>query len=345
MSFRGKDMEIKDWASMGARSALYRELKQLDLLENIAELDAFGYTVIPPEKVGPDEQHEQMKNAVLKIASNRKACSLEDLPNFFSQGQELMRFILWDDPVFEKLVLNPPMLGLVQWLVGTDCILSLFDSWVKGKGALGTDIHADWAQFDMPTMPPEAFGANFNYVLTDYTQADGALSVIPGSHRWRRWPSHEEAAYWKDKAEPIVAKAGSMIVWGDHLWHGSYNKDTEGLRIMILGMFNRPHMQSQEGFRETVTNEALARNPRRFTRLMNVYHSMPSGRGGRNPKRATEAPKGYDSLFDAQPVGDKYTVDSDRDMLSYDRDQANEQMKAQEKLAATGKTWPDLYHG
>ena len=66
-------MEIKDWASMGARSALYRELRQLDLLENIAELDAFGYTVIPPEKVGPDEQHEQMKNAVLRIASNRKS--------------------------------------------------------------------------------------------------------------------------------------------------------------------------------------------------------------------------------------------------------------------------------
>ena len=42
-------MEIKDWSSTGARSALYRELKQLDLLENMAELDGFGYTIIPPE--------------------------------------------------------------------------------------------------------------------------------------------------------------------------------------------------------------------------------------------------------------------------------------------------------
>jgi ectoine hydroxylase-related dioxygenase (phytanoyl-CoA dioxygenase family) len=338
-------LKIKDWSSMGSRSALYRELKELDLIENIAELDAFGYTIIPPEKVGPPEQHENMKQAVMRVAASRKGCAINELSEFFSKGQELMRFILWDDPAFEKLILTPSVLGLVQWLVGTDCVLSLFDSWIKGKGALGTDIHTDWAQFDMPTMPPEAFGANFNYVLTDYTKEDGALSFVPGSHRWRRWPSHEEAAYWKNKAEPVEARAGSMIIWGDHLWHGSYNKDTEGLRIMILGMYSRPHMQTQEGFRETVTNEALARNPVRFTRLMNVYHSMPSGRSGRNAERASEAPRGYNSLFDTEPVGDRFRTEGERDLLSYDRDASNEQMKVQEELAATGKTWPDLYHG
>jgi len=330
---------------MGSRSALYRELKELDLIENIAELDAFGYTIIPPEKVGPPEQHENMKQAVLRVAASRKGCAIDELPQFFSKGQELMRFILWDDPIFEKVVLTPSALGLIQWLVGTDCVLSLFDSWIKGKGALGTDIHTDWAQFDMPTMPPEAFGANFNYVLTDYTKEDGALSFVPGSHRWRRWPSHEEAAYWKDKAEPVEARAGSIIIWGDHLWHGSYNKDTEGLRIMILGMYNRAHMQTQEGFRETVTDEALARNPVRFTRLMNIYHSMPSGRSGRDAERASEEPRGYNSLFDTEPAGDKFTTEGKRDLLSYDREATNAQMKAQEELAATGKTWPDLYHG
>ena len=41
-------MEIKDWVSMGSRSALYRELKEFGLLENVAELDACGYTIVPP---------------------------------------------------------------------------------------------------------------------------------------------------------------------------------------------------------------------------------------------------------------------------------------------------------
>ncbi len=336
-------MKIKDWSSTGSRSALYRELKQLDLLENIAELDGFGFTIIPPEKVGPPDHHEAVKQAVLRVAAKRKGCSIEELPQFFDQGQELMRLVLWEERIFERVVLTPAALGLIQWLVGSDCILSLFDAWVKGKGALGTGIHADWAQFDMPTMPPEAFGANFNYVLTDYTKADGALSLVPGSHRWRRWPSPEEAAYWNDNAEAVEAPAGSMIIWGDHLWHGSYQKQTDGLRLMILGMYNRPHMQTQEGFRETVSDEALARNPIRFARLMNVYHAMPFGRTGRNSARLAAAPRGYNSLFDNEPASDRVCTEGAKDLLAYDREAANAQMKAQEELAAKGKIWPDLY--
>ncbi len=52
-------MEIKDWSSAADTPALYRELKELDLLENLAELEAFGYTVLAPDKVGSAEQHEE----------------------------------------------------------------------------------------------------------------------------------------------------------------------------------------------------------------------------------------------------------------------------------------------
>ena len=88
-------MEIKDWSSTGTRSPLYRELKELDLLENIAELDGFGYTVLPPEKVGPPEHHEAVKNAVLRIAAERKGRSVEELSDRFTGLEDIMRFVLW----------------------------------------------------------------------------------------------------------------------------------------------------------------------------------------------------------------------------------------------------------
>ncbi|MEC9240556.1 MAG: hypothetical protein VX486_07985, partial [Pseudomonadota bacterium] len=112
-------MEIKDWSSAKDTPALYRELKELDLLENLAELEAFGYTVLSPEKVGSPEQHEEAKEAVLRIACERKDCSRDELSSVFSDGQELLRFVLWDDLLFEKLVLTPTALGLIQWMVGT----------------------------------------------------------------------------------------------------------------------------------------------------------------------------------------------------------------------------------
>lgn len=334
-------MEIKDWPSARHTPALYRELKQLDLLEHLAELEAFGFTVLPPEKVGPDAQHEAARQAVLRIGCERKNCGEDDLEQEFSDGQELLRFVLWDDPIFEKLVLHPAALGLIQWMVGTDCVLSLCNAWVKGKGESRTAIHADWAQFDMPTMAQETYGANFNYLLTDYSREDGGLSFVPGSHRWRRLPSAEEGAYWADNAQPVEAPAGSMIIWGDHTWHGSYPKSTEGLRLMILGMYNRPHMQTQEAYRQTVTDDALARNPVRFARLMNVYNTMPWGKTPDYTK-AAKGPQGYCSLFDCEPAGDALQLPLDGDYHRYDPE-TGAMIKAQMSARTAG--FPDVYKG
>lgn len=312
-------MKIDDWPSAKNIPALYRELKALELLENVAELEAFGYTILPPEKVGSSEMLDETRDVVLRIAAERKGCRVDELETLYDDGQELLRFVLWDDPVFEKLVLNPATLGLIQWLVGTDCILSLCNAWVKGRGKARTSIHADWAQFEMPTMPTEAFGANFNYLLTDYSARDGGLTFVPGSHRWRRLPSVEEARYWGDHAIPVEAPAGSMIIWGDHTWHGSTAKQSAGLRLMVLALFNRPHMQTQEAYRETVTAEALARNPARFTRLMNVHHTMPWGKTP-DYERPARAPQGYVSLFDTEPLGDAANLPEIPDYHVYDRE-------------------------
>jgi len=46
-------MAIEYWSSAKDTAALYGELKQMDLLEHVAEIEAFGYTVLPPETVGP----------------------------------------------------------------------------------------------------------------------------------------------------------------------------------------------------------------------------------------------------------------------------------------------------
>lgn len=333
-------MQIQDWPSAKTTPALYRELKQLDLLENLAELEAFGFTVIPPEKVGPPELHAQVREAATRVACERKGCTEDTLEDVYAEGQELLRFCLWDDRVFEKLVLTPAALGLIQWMVGTDCILSLCNVWVKGKGPSRTSIHADWAQFEMPTMAVEVFGANFNYLVSDYSKVDGGLSFVPGSHRWRRLPSVEEADYWLDNAHPVEAPAGSMIIWGDHTWHGSYPKETDGLRMMVLGMYNRPHMQTQEAYRQTATNEALARNPLRFARLMNVYHGMPWGKTGVRHERMAEAPQGYLSLFDTEPAGDKVSVAQDKDYHVYDREHGKQMQAA---MSDTTLRFPDHY--
>ena len=325
-------MEIKDWPLCLPESKLYRELAQLDLLENLAELNMFGFTVVPPEKVGPPEFHARVKEAVVKVVERRFGKLGNDGLSWRDRNQ-IIRMILWDDQVFEELVLNPAGLGLVQSQVGTDCILSLFDGWVKGPGEERTALHQDNWDYSRPAKPPEPNSANFNYLVTDYTVDDGALTFVPGSHKLRRAPTPAEIEHWADNAEPIEAPAGSMVVWGDLTWHGSVPRTKVGERLMVLGTYQRSIFQTQGPYRQVVTQEALARNPVRFAGLMDVYGAFPFGKqdldGEHLRKRAEMG--GYHSLFDREAAGGKVSLRPNYDYTAFDREkhqQGVEKMKA-----------------
>jgi len=199
------------------------------------------------------------------------------------------------------------------------------------------------------------YTANFNYLLSDYSKDDGALGFVPGSHRWRRWPSPEEAEYWNDRMHPVEAPFGSMIVWGDHTWHGSYPRSTDGLRLMMLGTYCRPHMQTQEPFRQTVTQEALDRNPVRFGRLMDVAGGFPFGKSpprpparrssGGNAKSSQRREHsghaaGYLSLFDSEPAAGRVKLRPEVDFGTYDAEFAE---LVARKSKGSKIQFPDLY--
>ncbi len=319
-------MQIKDWASCPNQAKLYRELAELDLLENIAELDVFGFTVVPPEKVAPPEFHARVKEALIDVIEGRFG-PLGDDGMAWQDRNQIFRMILWEHRVFEELVLNPAGLGLVQYLVGTNCILSLFDGWVKGPGEGRTALHRDNWDFTRQASAPEPNSANFNYLLTDYSAEDGAITFVPGSHKWRRPPTPAEVAEWADKAAVVEAPAGSMVIWGDLTWHGSTQRSTPGERLMILGTFHRPFMQTQGPYRQVVTGEALARNPLRFAGLMDVYGAFPFGKQDFDLDRAQEGgavssgvldASPYLSLFDREPAGERVSPRPDYDYHAFD---------------------------
>ncbi len=319
---------------LGATTELYKELKQLDLLENIAELDVFGFTVIPPDKVGPPGFHQKIREALLDVVEGRFGAISPDGATW-KEANQIIRLILWETPAFEELLMNPVGLGLIQHLLGHNCILSLFDGWIKGPGEARTPIHQDHWDFSRKTAPPEPMSANFNYLVTDYSAEDGALTFVPGSHKWHRYPSPMETEHWADRAYPISAPAGSMVVWGDLTWHGSTPRQRSGERLMILGTFSRGYLQTQEPFRQTVPAEALARNPIRFAGLMDVYGAFPFGKNDVDARRLSAnvnsgaidaAP--YRSLFDKTPAADQVSPRPEYQYDVFDQEDWEKQRKA-----------------
>jgi ectoine hydroxylase-related dioxygenase (phytanoyl-CoA dioxygenase family) len=59
-------------------------------------------------------------------------------------------------------------------------------------------------------------------MLDDFTLENGALRVVPGSHRWKRLPQDalSDPLAPHDGEVLVTAPAGTVVVMNAHAWHG-----------------------------------------------------------------------------------------------------------------------------
>lgn len=272
-------MEIGDWCATRELNDLYKKIRSLGLETNVAELDAFGFTVIPQSL--SKAMVERARNSILETAEKRvgRRLDLETEEAFgnLTGGKEVagQHYLLFKDPVFEEIVLNEKPLALITYLLGQSCCLSSCYSHVKGPGEVGLLLHSDNGGPVSP-MPPYSMTANVNYALTDYAKERGALAMVPGSHRHARQPVDSERYLVGNHANPdaiaIEIKAGDAVVWHGNTWHGSYPRLVPGLRINLAAYYCRQFMAPQEIYSRDVPKEVLARHGResRFAQLIGL---------------------------------------------------------------------------
>jgi hypothetical protein len=250
-------------------NSLWREIERFDLVRNIAELEVLGWTVIPPEKAGPPGFGDRLRDKIIEVAARRSGVDPDlvrgDTHAFAKRSiGGLYAYMLFEDPIFQQAMCNPLAMALTTYMVGKNAVASNCIAVIKGPGNEDLGVHADNALMTAP-FPPNTQVCNITYALTDYTRENGALCVVPGSHKHFRHPSPGEGL---DQRIAVECEAGSIIFWGGNLWHGAYARTAPGLRInLIMAMF-RPHMRPQEPYRENVTQEIIDANPPRFATLM-----------------------------------------------------------------------------
>lgn len=285
---------------------LWPELRQLGLDTHIAELAVQGYTIVPPEKVAPPQYIGRLRDAVLAVSERRTGVKPDTetgsthLAGAHPLGQ-FMRYVLFEDPVFEPVLTNPVLLGLITHLVGFDALLSLNDAMLKGPGGATLAIHNDNGDLITPVYADQPQTANINLLLNDYEAGSGTIAFLPGSHLFRRQPTPGEMRELADEMVPVIAPAGSAVIWPANTWHMAFPRTDPGLRLTLLYDFCRGHLQTQSPFRADVTPEILARNPPRFAQLMHAHGVFPFREEDISPERRALSGRRH-SLFDCHPM-------------------------------------------
>ena len=117
--------------------------------------------------------------------------------------------------------------------------------------------------------------------------------------------------------------------------------------------YMRRRLQTEEAYRDTVTQEALDRNPIRFAGLMDVYSLFPFGKSDWDIERQSSAEAGakggqsinaYRSLFDTAPAAGRTTIRPKYDYMHHDGKMTSERnveraarMKAAQEAKASAE--------
>ncbi len=169
--------------------------------------------------------------------------------------------------VFREAISRPEMLALVESVLGDGFKLSSLNMRSANPHSSSVQpFHVDMG------LLPDAKGyavCNCVWMLDDFTLENGALRVIPGSHKWQKRPQDELADPYAPHPQELLVtgRAGTVVVMNAHAWHGGTANRTDKERRALHSFFCRhdiPQQQYQKRLLRPETQLALDANLRKI---------------------------------------------------------------------------------
>ena len=266
-------MDLKDWKAPGISN--YRAIQALGLESHLAELDTYGFTVVPPEKAAPVGFAEQLRDAVIRHTRGQNSADAHinaiDPDKRPVDGEHLFHTVA-RDPIFREATISPVGHALATHILGASMRIYQSSTLLKAGKILPVPMHCDSVSVP-PPLPPWCVTCNVTWILSDYTKENGALFMVPGSHRLCRHPTLAEQPKSiggqgsDDNVVPVIAKAGSICVFAGNTWHGAYGKDNDTTRVSLATIYCRTFMMPAEDFGD-LTDEMIAPHGDGFAKLV-----------------------------------------------------------------------------
>jgi ectoine hydroxylase-related dioxygenase (phytanoyl-CoA dioxygenase family) len=141
---------------------------------------------------------------------------------------------------FLDVPVHQSVLPIVEGVLDRGCLISSLSSIAIDPGERPQPIHADDMLIPLEK-PHRSIVCNSMWALTDFTDANGATRLVPGSHK-KPNPVYGE----KYDTIPAEMPKGSVLIWDGALWHGGGANKTDKRRTGIAMNYCAGFIRQQE---------------------------------------------------------------------------------------------------
>jgi ectoine hydroxylase-related dioxygenase (phytanoyl-CoA dioxygenase family) len=197
-----------------------------------------GYCVLPPDAIGADRVARARARLAELLAEDEARFGRA----FLLQVEELGRTRLLPNrgQVFLELLELPSVHDLLAHVLGEYRVLYYNGTSLVPRQSRAENAGGKWhTDYGLCTGSP--YLLNAFYLLEDYTAANGATFVIPGSQQ-RPFPKSLDAdtiAVLEASKLQLLAPAGSVVVIDSTIWHSAGDNHTANPRLMIAAVMGR----------------------------------------------------------------------------------------------------------
>jgi ectoine hydroxylase-related dioxygenase (phytanoyl-CoA dioxygenase family) len=188
--------------------------------------------------------------------------------------------LLVHGPLYEGIPVHAGVLPLVEAVLDAGCLVSSLSSISIDAGETPQPIHADDQVIPLPK-PHVATVCNTMWALTDFTEANGATRIIPGSHLRDHSPVYGRHY----DSIPAEMRRGSVLVWHGSLWHGGGANRTDSRRVGIAMNYCAGWIRQQENQQLGIPRDVAQRFSPRLRELVGygVYNKLIGHIDRKNP--------------------------------------------------------------
>lgn len=242
-----------------ARARIDARIDDLGLIDNVADLDRVGYTVV--ENVATPELFAEIRQAIIDVTAEHRARGVE--PFDFGPNTSMVYRMLARHDACARAILVPALDALMSYLLGEGYVANATTGSILDQGSSPGPLHAD-NQFFPDPFPVQVHVATAIWCCDPFSEEEGATHLVPGSHRRFRHPRPGEGL---DEAVAVEADPGSIVVWSGHTWHGSGGRQVPGQRVALHTACSRPHVRTFESYTPEEVERLVALDDR-FERLL-----------------------------------------------------------------------------